>query len=188
MLVLFSASARNIHNDIELYRRIINIIRSNGHSISHDWIETAWLMTQRSENTVKDMHSIVVEANAGIEAAEVIIVEASDVSTFGVGYETSLALQRGKPVLALVREDAAARSYVAALGHDLLTVKEYSLDTLDEIVEEFLSANNVKNKELRFNFVMDRQIYNYIRAKSFKMHKTKAEIIRELLLRDMKED
>jgi predicted DNA-binding protein len=52
-------------------------------------------------------------------------------------------------------------------------------------VSQFLEQNHIENKDLRFNFFIDRQIYNYLRWASFKTGKTKAEILRELVLHDI---
>lgn len=187
MLVHFSGSSRSIGKDIFLYRKIITAIRSSGHAISHDWIETAWLMKQGKGRDAKgwDLHTILLEVEAGIEAAEVAIVEATGASTLGVGYELALSLQRKKPTLILIDERYSKDSYAIALKHDLLIIKTYNSFNLTKIITTFLEDNTINNKELRFNFVIDRRIYNHLRVKSFRSGKTKAEILRDLLLDDI---
>lgn len=189
MLVHFSASSRQIEKDIYLYRKIINAIRIAGHAISHDWIETAWLMTQGKGRDGEgwDLNTIALEVEAGIEAAEVAVIEATGVSTLGVGYELALALQRKKPTLVLIDERNTQGSYAIALRHDFLTIKTYDNDNLEKVITDFLDENIVNNKELRFNFVIDRKIYNHLRVKSFRTGRTKAEILRDLLEGDMKQ-
>lgn len=188
MLVHFSASSRNIEEDIHLYRKIITAVRVAGHAISHDWVETAWLMTQGKGRDAEgwDLHTIALEVESGIEAAEVVIIEATGVSTLGVGYELALALQRKKPTLVLIDEKRPNESYAIALRHDFLTIKTYNEANLEKVIGNFLDENTVNNKELRFNFIIDRKIYNHLRVKSFRTGRTKAEILRDLLENDMK--
>lgn len=53
------------------------------------------------------------------------------------------------------------------------------------IVKEFLEENVIDTKDLRFNFFLDRPTYNYLRWMSSKTGKTKAEIVRSLLQKEM---
>ena len=49
------------------------------------------------------------------------------------------------------------------------------------MVEKFLNENDIQSKDMRFNFFIDRKIYNYLRWAAFKTGKTKAEILRDLV-------
>ncbi|HSE61555.1 MAG TPA: hypothetical protein VLA88_04655 [Candidatus Saccharimonadales bacterium] len=182
MIVYFSASSRNIKEDIVTYKRILHAIRAAGHNVSNDWTESALI---RSDFT--DIVGIVNDAVRSIDSAEVLIAEASDVSTFGVGYEVAHALQRKKPVLLLINKNVEKSSYATGLNDELITLRQYDDLTIEEVVTGFLADNEVKTKDLRFNFVIDRRIYNHLRLKSFKSGKTKAEVVRDLLLKDLQE-
>jgi hypothetical protein len=192
MIICFSASTRKIKEDIGVYRKILHTIRSLGHVVARDWVETSWI--RESQHSFKQSQlqgmdwNIVREAEAAIESSELIIAEASDISTFGVGYEVALALQRRKPVLLLVNKNVAARSYASGLSNELITFKKYDDDSIEKIVENFIRNNTIKKKDLRFNFVIDRQIHNHLRLKSFNSGKTKAEVLRDLLLKDMEKN
>ena len=78
-------------------------------------------------------------------------------------------------------------SYSSGLRHALLTVKEYEDNNLEKLVHDFLAENEISTKDLRFNFVIDRRLYHYLRWKSYKTRKTKAEVVRDLLDKDMKD-
>ncbi|HET9411955.1 MAG TPA: hypothetical protein VFO38_03845 [Candidatus Saccharimonadales bacterium] len=192
MNIYFSASTRNIKSDIHVYRKIIRTIQVLGHVISRDWVETAYARELRHNNQEALLQgmdwTIVEEAEKAIEGAELLIAEASDISTFGVGYEVAYALQRRKPVLLLANEDVAARSYAIGIRHKFASFKKYNHTNLAKVVERFINENTVKNKDLRFNFVIDRTIHTHLRSKSFETGKTKAEILRDLLLKDMNSD
>lgn len=184
MIIYFSGSARGMQDNIELYRRIIRKIREMGHVISNEWVETAW---QRDEKGEKDWNltAIVEDALASIENAEVLIVEASGGSAFGVGYEVAYAVERKKPILLLVNKTLLPDSYAAGIKHELITYKNYDTNNLEKIIGDFIDANTLEHKDLRFNFVIDRRLHNHLRWRSFKTGKTKAEVVRDLLLKDM---
>jgi hypothetical protein len=188
MIVYFSGSARNIKKDIVIYRRILNAVRSLGHIVARDWVETAWAQEMRdsSKKHIEQIDwSIVAETDAAIESAEIFIAEASNSSTFGVGYEVAVALSRRKPILLLVREEDAPLSYASGIKNELVTYQKYNDNNLEKLVEAFAEENTIKTKDLRFNFVIDRQIHNHLKVRSFKSGKTKAEVVRDLLLKDM---
>jgi hypothetical protein len=100
----------------------------------------------------------------------------------------ALALQSRKPTLLLVGEGAKASSYAAGIKSDFITLRTYNDQTLERMVKDFMKENEMQTKDLRFNFVIDRKIYNHLRLRSFKSGKTKAEIVRDLLLKDLEGD
>lgn len=61
----------------------------------------------------------------------------------------------------------------------------YTLDDVPDIVADFINENNIDNKDLRFNFFIDRQIYNYLRWAAYQTGRNKSEILRELVLREI---
>lgn len=93
----------------------------------------------------------------------------------------SQALQHKKPVLLVTRENIRGR-LINGIKHKLLTVQHYDTqDDLKKIVNKFIRVNTISSKDLRFNFLIDRQIYSYLRQTSYETGKNKSEIIRELL-------
>jgi hypothetical protein len=188
MIVYFSATSRNIKEDIDTYRKIIETVHKLEHTVTHSWVEAAWHRAERDGKSFGDIEGVVKDTLMGIESAEIVIAEASDVSTFGVGFEVARALYRRKPVLVLVKPQSLANSYVTGIHDDLLTLKKYDKHNISKIIEDFIKEHTVKTKDLRFNFVIDRQIYNYLRLKSFRSQKTKGEVVRELLIKDMEKD
>ena len=59
--------------------------------------------------------------------------------------------------------------------------EEYTDTTVERILKQFLAENDISTKDMRFNFFIDRPIYNYLRWAALKTGKTKAEILRELV-------
>lgn len=109
-------------------------------------------------------------------------------SSFGVGHQVASAIQQKKPVLLLSRDDIVNDSLVTGLDDTIVHYKEYNNSNLEQIVKNFLEENNVQAKDLRFNFFIDRQIYNYLRWASYKTGKTKAHILRDLVLKEIDKD
>ena len=189
MIVFFSASARALNKDIHTYRKITTTIRLAGHSLHNDWVETQWIRTntpiEQGGSRIWDIEAIVQEVDISIQNADVVIAEATDRSTFGVGYEVAFALQHKKPVLVLIKKGSAPMSYATGVKNDLLVVKGYDENDIHGLITSFLEENSISTKDLRFNFVIDNKIYNHLRWKSFKTKKTKAEVVRELLMKDI---
>lgn len=185
MIVYFSASSRNLERDLPTYKRIVNIVHSLGHTVSHNWLEPARLRRERAGSSFGSLEALVKDVEAAIESAEVLIAEATGGSCFGVGYEVSLALNKRKPVLALLNKRAEQESYVVGITNNLLTTKKYDEGNLEKCIEDFIRSNTIKIKDLRFNFVINRQIYSHLRFRSYQTGKTKAEVIRELLISDI---
>lgn len=185
MIIYFSGSTRALQKDIGVYRKILFIIHALGHNLHNDWLETAWLRASGKAQKEWDIEAIVQNAAISIESSELFIAEVSDVSTFGVGYEVAYALQKKKPVLLLAREEDVPNSYATGVKNELITFKKYAPEDLNKIIEDFIKEHTLKKKDLRFNFVIDRQIYNHLRWRAYKSSKTKAEVVRDLLLKDM---
>lgn len=185
MIVYFSASARNLKQDLPLYKKIVSIVYALGHTLARDWVEPASFRVERDE-AFYDIQSLVRDAQAGVESAEIMIAEVSGGSAFGVGFEVAMALQRRKPVLLLIHKKTYNLSYASGLIYnDLITISRYDDSNIQKIIENFIRVNVLTTKDLRFNFVVDRQIYNHLRARSYQTGKTKAEVVRELLLSDI---
>jgi hypothetical protein len=156
--------------------RIVSAVHDLGHSVGDTWD------TEALEHSLAEK---VIIATKSIERSELLIAEVSGASVFSAGYEVAFALQSRKPVLMLVREGTESSSYATGIKNELVTVRTYTEYTIEKIVKDFIRDNDVRTKDLRFNFVIDRKIYNYLRLKSFKSGKTKAEVVRDLLLEDI---
>lgn len=185
MIVHFAAARKSVRDDIEVLRAIVSAVHEQGHVIARDWIEPYYRTI--TEKKTKDMDvSQIYKLNVdAIERADIIIIEASNKS-FSSGFQLAAAINKKKPTLVLVKEGVDDESaFTQGLNDPLVQRHVYNAGNLKRFVISFLEENNINSKDLRFNFVIDRQLYNHIRWKSFKMRKTKAEVVRELLNRDM---
>lgn len=184
MKVHFITSRPTLDNDINILRHVINIIHNSSHSLTHDWIEHAYKREIQSKQPASDWNLIYKENLEAIARSDVVIAEAS-YENFGVGYQVATAVQQKKPVLMLRRKTADKNAFATGVEEGWVLQKDYDDKDIEEIVKSFLEDNDIQAKDMRFNFFIDRQIYNYLRWAAFKTGKTKAEILRELVVKEI---
>lgn len=188
MTIHLTGSARHFDEDLVYYRKIVDVIHAHEHILALNWIEPAYVRLKRDPDERGTDWQSVLEANAEATArADLVIIEASHYG-FGQGYHTALALQQKKPVLLVSRDPKIEHRLASGITDELCTLKTYKNEQdLEKIVGRFLQDNTLTSKDLRFNFFLDREIYNHLRWTSFKTGKTKAEIIRDLIEREINE-
>ncbi len=162
------------------------MIKSSGHTLARDWIEDAYNTNQKTGQTAGDWSHIYNESLGAIAGSDVIIADAT-YENFGVGYMIAVAVQQKKPVLLLHKKDVDESAFAEGVVDDWVRSEKYDDDSIGSIVEKFLKDNDISTKDMRFNFFIDRPIYNYLRWAALKTGKTKAEILRELVQREIKE-
>lgn len=182
MKVHLITSRPTLENDIDTLRGIMKIIQGAGHSLAVDWIEEAYERNQGDKTP--DWSRLYKENLEVIAKADVIIAETS-YENFGVGYQVAVAVQQKKPVLLLRHETADKNAFATGVEDGWVKRKEYTEENLTGILNQFLQDNDIQAKDMRFNFFIDRPIYNYLRWAAFKTGKTKAEILRELVAREI---
>ncbi|MFO0920191.1 MAG: hypothetical protein U0451_00795 [Candidatus Saccharimonadales bacterium] len=129
----------------------------------------------------RDWSLIQQKAIEDIHKADICIFESSK-SSFAVGFQVAYALQLQKPCLVLKDKNGIKSNFGSGIVSNLLKYVTYEKD--DDIVftvRDFLSTNRLAAQDLRFNFVIDREIYNYLKWASFKTNSTKADIVRKLI-------
>lgn len=183
MIIQIIGNAKNLKEDLPFYHGMLEIIHDNGAVIARDWISAA--QNRIDKNITRDDTKVVweevhTENSEAISRADIVIIEATNYG-FQEGFYTSQALQHKKPVLLVTRENIRGL-LVSGIKHKLLIAQHYDTqEDLKKIVSKFIKTNTISSKDLRFNFLIDRQIYSYLRQTSYETGKNKSEIIRELL-------
>jgi hypothetical protein len=187
MIIFLTGSSWELREDLPFLRKAVKVIEETGNVLARDWIETTF---ERSETPNvkrppidwdKAMHGTV----DAIMRADVVIVETTSYR-FSQGYQVALALQQKKPVLVVSRQPNGTRS-LSGIKNKLLSLAEYQTEEdLDKVIRKFIRDNTISTKDLRFNFFIDRQIYNYLRSVSYETGKNKSEIIRDLIGSEIK--
>lgn len=179
MKVHFITSQLSIVNDIDSLRMILAAMKEVGYSCD-DWIEEAFSREQAEKRNEADWSSIFKSNMESIAKADVVIAETSHPS-FAIGYQVAAAVQQKKPVLLLRHSETDINAFISGVEDGWVQHGRYDKDTIKGILQKFYSENDIQSKDMRFNFFIDRKIYNYLRWAAFKTGKTKAEILRDLV-------
>jgi len=184
MKVHLVTSKPTLENDIDILRKIMQVIKSENHALARDWVESAFAANQKTGQTADDWSSIYNESLGAIAQADVVIAEAS-YENFAIGYQVAVAVQQKKPVLLLRQNAAVKNAFATGIEDGWVKHEEYDESSIDKIIKNFISENDISTKDMRFNFFIDRPIYNYLRWAALKTGKTKAEILRSLVQQEI---
>lgn len=182
MLIHFITTATSLNEEnIENVRRVIKAIQAKGHTLAKDWIETAYEDIQKDRAAGEQAWQAIIEEDfEALAKADVVIADVSFDST-AIGYQIATAIQQKKPTLLILQEGRRVPPFTWNIPSSFLNKVEYNKDNLDDQITPFLEDNNIAIKDMRFNFFIDRPIYNYLRWAALKTGKTKAEVLRELV-------
>lgn len=180
MKVHFSAPLQDLDKHIGSYELIVDAIRNGGHELVRDWLQEYHSTKAKDQRfTDEEWRRINDETLESVQDADVVIIEAT-ISSFSMGYIAAKALANKKPLLMLF--DTHPQPYVLNSNNTLKRSEVYGSDEeLQKIVTTFLKEVDVDANNLRFNMVLDREVYNYLNWESVNSGKTKAQIVREVL-------
>lgn len=184
MKVHLIASRPTLEKDIVALRQMLVIIEKMGHTLARDWVEEAFSQLDAVTGSAADWGEVYKKNLEAITKADVVIAETS-FENFGVGYQVAFAVQLKKPVLLLRHAHSDKNAFVTGVEDSWIKRAEYTSDNTEELIGKFLKENDIQTKDMRFNFFIDRPIYNYLRWAAHKTGKTKAEILRELVAREI---
>lgn len=189
MTIHLTGSIQRLKEDWPFYHTIINAIHLRGHVLARNWIEPTYLrLMTPHEETETDWSEVFDAEVEAIARSDLVIIEGTRYS-FGGGFHTAVALQQKKPVLYVSRDENHKKRLVAGVADNLFELKVYKTEKeLEQIINKFIQENTLTSKDLRFNFFLDREIYNHLRWASFKTGKTKAEIIRDLIDKEIEKN
>src|SRR3989344_5898365 len=179
MKVFFGCDAQEILKYKDAYVIIRDTIKNLGHTITRDWID---LSIKRAEENVGDPGSkYYAQTIESLLAADVIVIEGTIQST-SLGHQITLALQKNKPVLYLTqkKKDQLIEEFISGTGSKLLTIKSYTLNNVDKIVEDYLNQNDGEIKT-SFNLVRDKIKDNFLEWAAYTYKKSKPELIKEAI-------
>lgn len=187
MKVHFTCSTIEFEERFEIYKAIREIIKKLGHKITRDWIyEELSLRKKGIKGYSVDVYEKTIQA---ILDADVVIIEGS-IPSFHIGHQITIALQKNKPVLLLTQKLEEGKWPFITTFHkehnkrNLLHVKKYTKRSLKTIIKRFLKEYK-RGPLVRFNLFLDNTIDNYLDWASFTSKKSKSEIIRDLIKRNI---
>ena len=140
MKVYFSANHRYLERDLGLYREILSAIRCEGHVLVNSWVE-AVKYKWPEQKEYYDWATVCIESKIGLDDADMLVVEASGESGFGVGFEVAYGLSVGKKIMILLQSDKVNDSYASGLErHSGLSIHEYDRNKAEPEVRKLMCS------------------------------------------------
>lgn len=181
MQAYFTASVVGKKYHLTYYKKIISLLRSHGITVIADHIlnvEEKDIHLQSKEKRLA-FHQ---QLEDWINHCDFMVVESSFPS-ISVGYEISMSIHRGKPILILYREGDPP-SLFAYHKDEKLVSEKYTDATLPAIIEDFINFARSGNDQ-RFTFFITPKISTYLEEKSRKEKLPKSVYLRKLIEADM---
>lgn len=183
MKIYFAAKAtQSTENDIQRYQDIINILKSEKHTITNPYFATDNYNKsgEAGDNIFDDLRNNIINSDC-------VIAEITN-SSVSLGIQIEYALNNKIPVLCLSLDSKVSeipliiRDYKSAL----LTKDHYNKNNLNTILHSFLS--NFPKSRIKFNMFISQEIDKYLRHLVNKYRKPKSEIMRKMIEEKMKQD
>jgi hypothetical protein len=185
MIVHFITTISSLEENIDSFRLVSQTVKAKGHTLARDWVEDAYENIKRGTEISEDKWQKFIEEDlSAIAKADVVIADITFDST-AIGYQVATAIQQKKPTLIIIRDDRKVPAFTWNIPSEFLNKVGYNISNIEDQILPFLESNDISTKDMRFNFFIDRKIYNYLRWSSLKTGKTKAEILRELVQREI---
>lgn len=193
MKVWFGCTSHEWEKHRERYIAIRKEIIKEDNILLFDWIPETDKYIQEHGSAQKDRNikSIFKKVVEAINKCDISIEEYT-VPSFSSSHQINLSLTCRKPVLVL-REKTPnpewSNSYIDAVESPLLFLKEYQTqEECIQIVREFLGKFKNGYGQERYNFVLDKRQNYYLDWASDKYSKSRSEILRGLIEKEMDND
>jgi len=188
MKYYFTGSTKHLGEDSQKYETALKELDLLGYiALNYVHFPSDNSTRQKYENQLaKKELSVYQLQTALIDQADFLIADISRES-ITVGYQIDYAIRKKIPVLVLVDKDSKNTLPVMLTSDHfgLLTVEKYnSFDDLKEIIKNF--TKSVISDRIKFNFFINIPIHNYLTKRAAKENKNKSEILRELILDEIK--
>ncbi len=191
MKIHFACSTSELSTYSKNYIDICDLIREAGHIITRDWINNAvsTLEDYKKGKLKIDRVEIYNKAVESILASDAVVIEGT-VSSFSIGHQMTLALNKNKPTLVLISNDGSSKknklqnSFINGIKSPFLTIAKYSdKKDMKQILTTFLRKG--VNSTIKFNIVLNKEIENYLDWASFYYKVNKSEFIRDIIIKHM---
>jgi len=182
MKVYFTASLAAKEQYIKNYEAIINHLKKQQLQVISDQIlnKTEKSINSESREERLEFHK---QLEHWIHTCDCMIAETSFPS-ISVGYEISLALKVGKPVLVMYSKGDPP-SLLAYHNDEKLMCERYSLNNYSEVIDSFLHFVHEKS-DMRFTFFITPRIASYLDGVAKQDKLPKSVYLRKLIEEDMK--
>ncbi len=181
MRIYFTASIVGKKYHLPNYLKIIGYVKKDNHQIIEEHIIQGNESQLKQENKNERL-KFQSQLDKWINNCDCMIAETSFPS-ISVGYEISLGLSRGKPVLILY-SSGNAPTLLAHHRDEKLVCEKYTDDTLEDIIKDFLNYVQGAN-DMRFTFFITSEIASYLDKISRNQKIPKSVYLRRLIEKEM---
>lgn len=189
MKIYFSCSTAELATHRDSYYAIRDYLATE-HILTRDWLEATERHMQTGNKElpgIKTIYKLCVEA---IREAELVIIE-DTVSNFSTGHQITLALQMRKPTLVLwqgKKHQHFNQMFIHGIESDLLQVREYTSDTMADVLQTFINTYADSPEKNRFHLVLSGRERRYLDWAQFVQHRSRTKVIGEALKQTIEHD
>ncbi len=184
LTIYFTGSLTAKEQYLPNYKKIVDHIQKRGNTVIADQILKP-TEHEVSMGTREDRLAFHNQLEKWIYSCDGVVAETSFPS-ISVGYEISLALRVGKPVLILYSEGEPP-SLLAHHKDEKLLCEKYSMPQLPTLLDDFLHYIHSKS-DLRFTFFITPKIASYLDDIAKQNKLPKSVYLRKLIEKDMNEN
>ncbi len=180
MIAYFTASIVGKKYHIDKYRRIVDLLKSKGVNVVDEHILEVSEKDIQLQSREKRL-AFHEQLEDWVNSADFLVAETSFPS-ISVGYEISMALDRGKPVLILYSEGDPPALF-AYHENEKIVCEQYTLESLPAIITDFLHF--VRGEaDTRFTFFISSKQASYLAKQGKKYRVPKSVYLRQLIDQD----
>ncbi|MFC1653292.1 hypothetical protein ACFL1M_00400 [Patescibacteria group bacterium] len=184
MKIYFTGS---LHGGVgkDVYGKIVGFLEKIGHKVMSDHILK--MTTGEIDNRTHDQRlKYHRKMNKMITSCDLVVCEVSFPSSISIGHEVTLALDKGRPVVALY-QPGKEPGVLQGVKSDRFLLFEYTEKDLDDILD-YAVEEAVEKVDIRFNFFISPMIGQYLDHVSKKKKTPRAVYLRRLIEKDMKKN
>lgn len=180
MKIYFVASISGKQKLLKEYQLIVDSLKELGHNVTENTLEpTVDYVYGLSE---EDKSAYYKQMMALIQSSDLVIAEVSHPS-LGVGHEISIALEKGKPVVALHNGTGAAHLFEGMQSEKMIVI-DYTIANLKTMLSDAIDF--AKDQiDTRFNFFIAPRHSHYLDWISKQKKIPRSAYLRSLIKKDM---
>lgn len=181
MKIYFSGAISQKDQYGKAYEKIVALLEREGHEVFQD---TTLVSLEEAINKTDEQrvayYKLVLK---WITQTDLSVFEVSFPSTLNIGHEMSLALEKGKPVIALYQQGKEP-SFFLGREDEKLIWSDYNINNISSTLPDLIRlANDVS--DTRFNFFLSKKNMKFLDSESEKKKIPKSVLLRKLITADM---
>lgn len=181
MTIYFSAAIAQADRFGRYYQRIIDALEKEGHTVFQD--TTLVSFDEAVNKSDSERIAYYKQVLGWISKSDLVVLEVSFPSTLHIGHELSVALEKGRPVVALYLKNHEP-SFFLGLENDKVFWGEYSDYDLEEIVREGMQYA-IGQTETRYNLFLSSKHVAHLENRSRETKIPKSAYVRKLIEDDL---